>query len=465
MTPGVALLVTSALIAWLLVRDTRQRPHLSPSVWLVVVWIFLIASRSPSSWLFGTDPGYDLPGSREAGHPLDAFVYTALIAIGLSVLVRRFVAWDQVFAQNWWLGALYIFWLTTALWSDYPVVTAKRLVKDFGNVVMILILLTGPYPWNAVRAALVRTAYVCVPLSLLVIRYYPAIGRSYVGYHGDVAMAVGVASHKNSLGVLAFVAIFSLAWDALSRVRAERRSVMRVLISVQALVLAGACYLVRIADSATSLVCVVVGVLVLALLAMPIMRESRWLLESTTVGCLFMVWMILPVFDASTSILRALGRDPTLTSRVGIWDIALRHAANPLVGAGYNTFWTGDRVVELQAAVGGGIIQAHNGYLDVYLNGGVVGLGILALVLTLGYRRLKAQVSEGGLDARFRLTILMLALLHNLSEASFNILSLLWFVTLVAIVAYDAPHGAGVAHRRDVTSRERTLLPLGARFL
>jgi O-antigen ligase len=465
MTPGVALLVTAALIAWLLVRDARQRPHLSPSVWLVMVWTVLIASRSPSSWLFGTDLGYDLPGSREAGHPLDAFVYTALIAIGLSVLIRRSVAWDQVFAQNWWLGALYVFWLTTVLWSDYPVVTAKRLVKDFGNVVMILILLTEQYRSSAVRAALVRSAYVCVPLSLLVIRYYPAIGRTYVGYHGDVAMYVGVASHKNSLGVLAFVAVFVLAWDALSRVRVERRSVMSVLVSAHAFVLAGACYLVRIADSATSLLCVIVGVAILALLAIPVMRESRWLLESTTAGCLFMVWMILPVFDAGTSLLRALGRDPTLTSRVGIWDIALRFAANPLVGAGYNTFWTGERVVELQAAVGGGIIQAHNGYLDVYLNGGLVGLGVLALVLTSGYRRLKAQVSEGGLDARFRLTILMLALLHNLSEASFSILSLLWFVTLVAVVEYDAPHGAGVAHRRDVTPRDHALLPLGARFL
>jgi exopolysaccharide production protein ExoQ len=446
-TPHLVLWLGLAAILWLFARDASERRAMSPSVWLVLGWVVLIASRPVTSWLFGADPASELPGSRDDGHPLDAFVYLSLIVTGVIVLCRRSVSWRTVVDQNGWLLVLYVFWLTTVLWSDYPLITMKRLTKDLGNIVMVLILLTERHPATAVRATLVRCAYVCIPLSLVLIRYYPSIGRLYVGYHGDVPMYVGVTLHKNSLGILAVVSVLSIGWDLLSRIRVGGRAVVSTLFAAQVLLLLASSHLLLVADSATSLLCLLVGVTLLGLLALPILRRSSWMLEVGALYTVLVLWIASPVLNPSRSVLTALGRDSTLTSRVDIWYTVLLHAANPLVGAGFNTFWAGQRLRTLHDTIGG-IIQAHNGYLETYLNGGVVGLGLLVLVLVSAYRRLKLQLSRGGLEARVRFTLLFIALIHNVSEASFNTSSLVWFVTLFAIATYQPsttaasrPHG------------------------
>ena len=47
---------------------------------------------------------------------------------------------------------------------------------------------------------------------------------------------------------------------------------------------------------------------------------------------------------------------------------------NPLLGAGFENFWVGERQVTL-GGLGGN--QAHNGYLEIYLNLGWVGILLL----------------------------------------------------------------------------------------
>jgi exopolysaccharide production protein ExoQ len=450
-TPLLVLVLGFAAILWLLARDARERPQVSPSAWLALAWVVLVASRPVTSWIFGATSALDLPGARDDGHPLEAIVYLSLIVAGVIVLLRRSVSGGTVIAQNGWLVALYVFWLTSVLWSDYPFITAKRLTKDLGNVVMVLILLTERDPATAVRATLVRCADVCLPLSLVLIRYYPSIGRSYVGYQSDVTMYVGVTLHKNSLGILAVVGILSLAWDLLARIRVGRRPVVSAMFAAQALVLLLSCYLLVIADSATSLLCLLFGVILMGVLALPVLRRSPSLLEIGVLSSMLVVWIATPILNVSTSALTALGRDSTLTSRVDIWNIVLLHAENPLVGAGFNTFWAGRRLRALNETVGVGITQAHNGYLETYLNGGFVGLGLLVFLLASAYRRLKQRLSGGRLEARIRFTLLFIALIHNVTEASFNTSSLFWFVTLFAVVTYE-PWTTAIAQRRRRTA-------------
>jgi O-antigen ligase len=435
-TPVLALLLLVVFVPALLARDARERPHPSSPVWLVLAWVVLVASRPATSWLFGPDPTLDLPGSRDDGRPLEALVYLSLIVAGVMVLLRRSVSWGTVVAQNGWLVALYVFWLTTVLWSDYPLITLKRFTKDLGNIVMVLILLTERDAATAARATLVRCAYICVPLSVVLIRYYPGLGRMYVGYHGDVPMYVGVTLHKNSLGILAVVSVLALTWDLLARLRVGGRPVLSTMSAAHALVLLGSCYLLVIADSATALLSVLLGGAVLGLLALPALRRSFWILELGTLYALVGLWIASPVFDLKTVVLNALGRDATLTSRVDIWDTVLLHADNPIVGAGFNTFWAGERLLALHEPLGG-IIQAHNGYLETYLNGGFVALGLVVLVLASAYRRLRQRLSPGRLEAHVRFTLFLIALIHNVTEASFHTPSLFWFVTLLAIVTYD----------------------------
>ena len=105
------------------------------------------------------------------------------------------------------------------LWSDYPIITFKRLFKDLGNIVMVLIVLTDREPSEAIRAVCVRLAYLCVPLSIVLIRYYPDWGRDFVGYQKNVQMYVGVTTQKNTLGIIVLVSALFLLWDLLESAR------------------------------------------------------------------------------------------------------------------------------------------------------------------------------------------------------------------------------------------------------
>ena len=151
-----------------------------------------------------------------------------------------------------------------------------------------------------------------------------------------------------------------------------------------------------------------------------------------------MVLLLLDwVFNIKETLLLSVGRDETLTTRTDIWPILMNFQDSPLVGAGFNTFWAGQRLMSLFEKVGG-IIQAHNGYLETYLNGGLVGVGLLLVLLFSGYMRIRKQISTGIPEGSIRFVVLLVAIMYNNSEASFNKVGLLWLLTLFAIMQYRA---------------------------
>ena len=88
-----------------------------------------------------------------------------------------------------------------------------------------------------------------------------------------------------------------------------------------------------------------------------------------------------------SSALTSLGRDASLTGRADVWKVILPFATNPWVGAGYENFWIGDRL-ETFKRFDLTMNQAHNGYIEIYLNIGWVGLAILGIVIATGYRNI-----------------------------------------------------------------------------
>ena len=216
MNPRLAFVLFAGFVVYALIRDTRRRQGVSAGSWLALCWMVIFASRPFSAWfqsgvVYATSEGY-LEGS-----PIDRVVSLLLILAGYVVLGRRRIALGAITRQNVWLLAFYTFCALSVLWSDFPFVAFKRWFKDFGAVVMALILLTDEDPVEAVKAAFVRCAYILVPFSVLFIRYFPDLGRTFFGYQSNRLMYVGVATHKNTLGALAFVSVVFLLWDLRTR--------------------------------------------------------------------------------------------------------------------------------------------------------------------------------------------------------------------------------------------------------
>src|SRR6185503_18647312 len=252
-SPQIALLAAYGLIGWLLRRDVKRRTGVSHAVWIVAMWFAIFASRPFSSWFQGQQA--QTAESYLEGSPLDAMMFFGLILAGAAVLVRRSVRFGPIVAANKWVFLFFGYCAISVVWSDYPFVAFKRWFKDFGNVVMVLVLLTEQAPIEAIKASFVRCASVLVPLSFAFIRYIPELGRTYTGWNRNDLMYVGVATHKNTLGALLLISCVFLYWDLTTRPAAPKKWAWLVDRADAMIVFLMAFWLLLIADSATSLLC------------------------------------------------------------------------------------------------------------------------------------------------------------------------------------------------------------------
>ncbi len=177
--------------------------------------------------------------------------------------MSRSFKWGSFFTRNLALMAFLRFALLSVLWSDFPFVAFKRWFRDLGNYLVILVALSDPRPLEAVRTLLRRLCYLLIPLSVVLIKYFPEMGRTWDPWTG-IAQYVGVTTGKNMLGVLCLVSGLFFFWDTVTRWadRKERRTKRIILVNVA--FIAMTLWLLNISNSATSRVCLVLGCLVIA---------------------------------------------------------------------------------------------------------------------------------------------------------------------------------------------------------
>lgn len=141
----------------------------------------------------------------------------------------------------------------------------------------------------------------------------------------------------------------------------------------------------------------------------------------------------------------ALGRDPTLHGRTVIWNQVLGMTANPLLGAGFESFWLGERLKKMWGMYYWHPNQAHNGYLEVFLNLGWVGIALFAVVLVMGYQNAVGAFRRDWRAGSLKLAFFVAAVAYNLTEATFKMTNPVWITFLWAATAgAEAPVGEGV---------------------
>lgn len=432
MSSGI-LAVFGAYILWLFVLDAKRRDGISPAIWSVVAWATLLGSRPVSTW-FSFDGGAGSAQSYDEGNPFERSVYFVLILFGLIVLARRRVRFRDVVASNPWLVVFFVFWGLSIFWADDSFVAFKRWIKDLGNIVMVLVVLTDGKPLEAMKAVFVRSAALLLPMSVLFIRFIPEFGRTYHVWTGEM-MYTGVTTHKNSLGVLVLVSLMFVVWDFTSRPEPGKPPPsLSSRLGGLSLILMGGWLQIK-AGSATASGCCVVALALMFLLSWKALRNSVATIEFIAVAGTVLLWptgIAQSVLDFF--IVDILGRDLTLTSRTDVWPMLLSKADSVLVGSGFNSFWTGERLADIYGQLG--IIQAHNGYLETYLNGGLVGLALLVLLLLSAIRKANKQLAEGGAAANVAFAMILVNVVYNFTEASFDKTSPLWFAFLMVMTQY-----------------------------
>jgi O-antigen ligase len=149
------------------------------------------------------------------------------------------------------------------------------------------------------------------------------------------------------------------------------------------------------------------------------------------------VMLLDAVFDLQGIVLNALGRDPSLTGRTKIWAAISARQVSTLLGSGYRTFFDSEAAVSIWEGTGlNRLLAAHNGYLETYLNGGIIAVVLLVIWLLKAGIHTMTNLVNGDPLGRIALAYWAIALIANNSESSFFMQSPLWFTLLVATIDY-----------------------------
>jgi exopolysaccharide production protein ExoQ len=425
---GLIATVVCVVVTLVLFRLDRERKGgTTKALWVPLMWLFVAASRNVSAWLQWSSSG---ASDYLDGSPLDRTVLSTILALGVIVAIRRRHRIAVLLRSNAPILLFFFYCGVSVLWSDYPDVAFKRWFRALGDVVMILVVLSEPDWLDAFKRLIARLGFLLLPLSILFIRYYPDLGRVYT--RGGKPFWVGVTTEKNALGMLCLIVGLASIFRFIVIYRGEEGARKKAPLIAHGALILMASYLLRAADSATASSCFFMagGVMVLTCLFRVARKPA---IVNVMVGAVLAISTSALFLGLGTGMVEDLGRNSTLTGRTTIWHFALGMVNNPLLGTGFESFWLGPRLRNMIVLIDQTVNQAHNGYIEIYLNLGWVGVALLAVLIFSGYRRVLPAVRRQTQGGSLRLAYCIVAVAYNFTEAGFKMMHPVWIVFLLSI--------------------------------
>jgi len=435
MSPTLATLFYTCGVAALFYLDYNKTVKTSKALWLPVAYLWIIGSRPLSIWLgIGPPSGADV---QLKGSPIDGAFFQLLLVAAICVLVVRGSCVVNFITKSFPIPILlyFVFCLLSVIWSDYPAASLKKWIKSVEDLVMILVIVTDAQPTIALRRLFSRLGFILLPYSLLLIKYYPGLGRFY-GFWDGAQVNVGVTTDKNFLGVITFVLSLGAAWRIFAIWSGEEPSPdRRRHLLAQGTLLAIGIWLLSEANSATSLVCFVLGIGLMWIARSSFFKQHPAAVHVVVV-LLIVIAGVVMLMGGEASVTHALGRNPTLTGRTEIWAAVIPMASNPLVGAGFESFWLSPRIHERLWSLFPNLPlnEAHDGYVEVYLNLGGIGLGLIVFILGDAYRRANQAFRKLPTLGSLLLAYVLTGVTYNMMEAGFRMLNPFWIFFLLAVI-------------------------------
>lgn len=399
------------------------------------------ASRNVGIWLAGGGDAESTEGSNVDGYMLLTFVVMAWYALS-----RHWAQTKVILTQNKSVVALFIFMAISITWSEIPFDSTKRWIRASGDLAMALILATQPDPFAALKLIFRRAFILLIPLSIILSKFFPNLGRAQEK-NWSANTWIGVATHKNTLGMLVFMSAFYFLVQLISAKRKSGRSWVYTLLDdpIDVLYLLLSLYLLTGGGAESNSVSSTS--LLLFLLSSASFIGFGWFRKRPkairsmlilTAVFLIITQALLSLFDSSIRavVASSQGKDPTLAERTILWDALLKEGADKsLLGAGFGGFWSERMSNHMQTIFSWGPGQSHNGYIETYLNIGIVGLSLLILTALNGLRSALRRCTEYFDHGVWCLILLICALIHNYSEAGFpRPTHVVWFVFLVVVL-------------------------------
>jgi exopolysaccharide production protein ExoQ len=379
--------------------------------WIVAVFAILVQQHDLTDPLL-LDPNAlavhmdrfvgPVPNNMDSGY-YGRFALASLVSIVIaSSLVYRDIV--KLLARNVPIIAYIGFVVMSAAWSIHPDITLRRAL---GCILTILVAAYLVVRFDEKDRMKLFSLVFVIPA--IVSLFAIAGGGEAAG--GTIISADGsMIYQKNILGKIMSVAIFvELYLLALGNWRPIWRfgllSIYLTLLIISQSVTSWLCAMMFLGGTAIYIIGKrnkLAGMIAVVTLA--------WLLILLQLGLWYNADLLLAIF----------GKNSTLTGRTDIWLATLDLIQQkPLLGWGYMATWvpTDPQTLAIWAEFRWIIGSAHNAYLDVALQLGVVGLGLLLTIIAVAWYRAQACCKRGILTPGwFSLVFIAGALLHGASE-------------------------------------------------
>lgn len=320
-----------------------------------------------------------------------------------------------------------------AVHSSYPDVAERRLVLTVFNIFQASVLLLLPYGREHFARLLAIVAIVVLAACYFGVALLPQLSIHQATDIAEPGLAGdwrGFFTHKNGAGaamaLLVFIGIFICrAWNRY--------------VGVGIAILAGVFLYFTHSKSPLNLLPVVLLLSYLiprlrsSFLSLALIVGVPLTLNVLSIGSV----MFVPIHD----LIAHLMSDPSYTGRDVIWQFALDHVARrPWFGFGYESFWgMPDLVAEWNYLESWGYraSDAHNGYLNIAVTTGLVGLAAAMWWIVVqpfaDYRRALAHGADRALTVLFLQVWLLALCLGCYESVFFGGGDALWFLALVAM--------------------------------
>ncbi len=297
------------------------------------------------------------------------FIYASIFALMLFKMERV----TPFLGKNIILILFLLIPLFSVAWSVSPDATIRRGIALVGSSFFAIYLAFALPPERALR--LLATAYAVTAIaSMAMIFVMPVYGTHQFGEYAGLWR--GMFANKNELGAaMAMGTILLLLCPKYSR---NERLLSWFCLAISLLLLIKS-------ESRTAWV----AILAVGLVVMPVRWISGHGLKTklrVTIFAMLGLSAAIGIASHSGQILEFMGKDATLTGRTGVWEVAFDRALErPILGYGFRAYWTPENKRRLKPTEdwSDGIGHAHNTYIDLMVELGLLGIFSFAALLII----------------------------------------------------------------------------------
>ena len=355
------------------------------------------------------------PACRYVDFPADYMMWGLIVFVALLFLVQsgKLGTYWQAWRMNWSLGLFILYSLASISWSIVPERSVHTVFIMAASSVTGAILAVIYSPKGLLKIFFILTL-IGAMLSLSLVLAYPGMG-----IHQDpiwFGSWRGIFGHKNDLGPLMALGN-SLALLSFARSESKRDTALSVFAYILTL------FLAVMTRSASALVlCAILNgfsVIYFAWIRWHALIQGRRLAYVLSLSAAVAVLGPLSLIVISS----LMGKSLNLTGRIPLWMNLLENVVSkkPWFGYGLETLWYFPAFQKWASTTSGWgdtivVVNGHNGYMDILLYLGLVGLAILCVVLVQGLVRAtrRARIGLNWLDF-FPLLVLVYFLVANIT--------------------------------------------------